>query len=80
MADQMQIRRFCVRWHAIVIAASERDLWALMIRSMSYSRYLRMPIPSRSLVSLALLAACELESTQGSPIDLAGFAAGEALA
>jgi hypothetical protein len=21
MADQMQIRRFCVRWHTIVIAA-----------------------------------------------------------
>jgi hypothetical protein len=36
-----------------------------MIRSMSYSRYLRVPVPSRLLVSLALLAACELESTHG---------------
>ena len=23
MADQMQIRRFCLRWHTIVIAANE---------------------------------------------------------
>lgn len=45
------------------------------------SRYLAMPIPSRSLISLALLAACELESAQRlTQLIWLGFAAREALA